>query len=67
MQRKANSVTCRFGTSSQEASDGEQIQITFNFFDSNECTAFVDSVKLLFGIYVEEYGVTREEKAETKK
>lgn len=67
MQRKGNGVTCRFGTSPQQDPDEEQIQMTFDFFDSNDCTTFVDSVKLLFGIYVEEYGVTREEKGETRK
>lgn len=67
MQRKANAVTCRFGTSVQPGPDEEQIQMTFQFFDSNDCTGFVDSVKLVYGIYVEEYGVTREDKPIVKK
>lgn len=68
MQRKGNSVACRFGTAATKPTpDEEQILMTFNFFDGNDCTAFVDTVKVLYGFFVEEYGVTKEEQEGRKK
>lgn len=70
IERKKDVVTCRFRTADQHATAAQKqpqvynnqeqtLLITFTFFDSSDTQGFVDTVRLLYGISVAEYGVTK--------
>lgn len=70
IERKKDVVTCRFSTGTDKRSslgkteqqrleEEDTILISFTFFDSSDTQGFVDTVRLLYGISVTEYGVTK--------